>query len=505
MRNHKLNAAISAALGLGGLMAAPIVHGQTVATCATAETTAATPKLYIAGSSAAQTGFFSGLATSVFGGFGNMLLFNGTNSTGNSVTNFQAYCGTPVSGNPLNLPTSGIALIYYRAEGGSISGALPIAAGSNPPANTTGTGVTKQLQQLSINSVSSNSLCAASVTPATTTTPMEITCSIAGTSSANGATDSFGPTGLQEAYVDIGITDVEPGLLGATVNYPTAYATSVYGSVTAANLAGLTTTPAFSQTFGFFINNSAFTGGAVLDFSADTYRNIWAKNYTNWDQVPTSSGALASTTSVPIVLINREQGSGSRAAANVFLQSAGCAGGGNGVPKTTSGSTDGWATKEVLVEVGATSGAIGYASIDNSGKVTNANLANLNGLNPTPPNGNLEAAAGEYPFWYEAKYVQNAAAAGLNGGAGQDGNGTATTVQTAIFTNQALNSPVANVPHWKQIGIIPGSGQVGGTGGVGSSGGNITGSGTTGTDGVEIYINGFTRGGNSCARFPGEG
>jgi hypothetical protein len=501
MRNFKIDAAVGAALGLGALIAAPLAHAQTlsVATCAGYESTAGTPKLYMGGSSAAQTGFFTNLATNVYGGFANMLLLNGTNSTGNSVTNFQAYCGSAISGNPLNLPV-GPALIYYRAEGGSVTGALPIAAGSNPPTNTVGVGTTYKLQELSIQGVNTNSLCGA-ITAATGTAPNEVTCSIAGTSSSNGTNDSFGPTGLQSTYIDIGITDVEPGLLGqisSTVagNYPTAYSTTVYGSVTATQLSGLTAIRAFSQTFGFFINNTTFTGGAALDFSADTYRNIWKKGYTNWENVPTSQGVPASTSSVPIILINRENGSGSKSATQAFLYNYPC-NTTNSLAKTTSPNTDGWATKEVLVTVGANPGAITYASIDNAGKVSTAFLANMNGLAPT----NLLTSTGAWPFWVESFYVENSNAASMNSGNGQDGNGTAATVQAAIFSSYELNVPASNVPHNAQIGVIPGTGG-GSAGTIASSDGSVTASGTVGGNGKTIYVNAMTRNGNTCSAYP---
>jgi hypothetical protein len=500
MRNFKIDAAVGAALGLGALIAAPLAHAQTpsIAQCAGYEAIATTPKLYMGGSSAAQTGFFTNLATAVYGGFGNMLLFNGTNSTGNSVTNFQAYCGSAISGNPLNLPV-GPALIYYRAEGGSVTGALPIAAGSNPPTNTVGVGTTYKLQELSIQSVNSNSLCGA-VTAATGSAPAEVTCSIAGASSTNGTNDSFGPAGLQSTYIDIGITDVEPGLLGAVSsatagNYPTAYSTSVYGSVTGAQLSGLQAIRAFSQTFGFFINNSNFTGGAALDFSADTYRNIWKRGYTNWENVPTSQGVPASTTSVPILLVNRENGSGSKAATQAFLYNYPC-NTTNSVAKTTSPNTDGWATKEVLVTVGASPGAITYASIDNAGKVSTALLANMNGLTPS----NLLTSTGAWPFWVESWYVENTNAANLSSGAGQDGNGTAATVQAAIFSSYELNVPAANVPHNAQIGVIPGTGG-GSAGTIPSTGGNVVASATV-DNGKTVYVNALTRSGNTCSAYP---
>lgn len=490
MRNSKIRAAVSAALALAGLAAGSVVHAAapTLASCQAAEATA--NKLFVAGSSAAQSGFSIAIGVNLFGGLANELLFNGTNSSANSVTNFQAYCGVAASGNALGITAGNNVIVYYRAEGGSVSGALPVAAGSNPPLNTTSTGVAKTLQFLSVNSAVSNSLCTA-VTAATSTAPNATTCNIAGTSSANGPTDSFGPTGLQSAFVDIGVTDVEPGILG-TVNYPTAYSTSVYGSVTAAQLASLTTVPAFSQAFGFFINNSTFTGGATLDFSAATYQGIFDGTYSNWQDVPTTSGAPASTTSVPIKIVNREVGSGTRSSTNIFLFNYAC-GAKTGTNATAAGLTDGWATKEVLTTVGANPGAITYASIDNAGKVTNANIANLNGLNPTgTPAGNLLASSGSWPFWFEATYVENTAAANLNGGTGQDRLGTAAAVQNAIFNNNVLVD-VATAPHSKQVGIIPGSGD------NLSANGNVTGTASTGANGVTIYTNAFTRGGNSCA------
>lgn len=487
MRNSTLQVAIATVLGVGGLVAASTASASpTVANCAAFEAATATEKLFIAGSSAAQTGLLAQIAANVFGGIGNPLILNGTNSSANSVTNFKAICGTTVSGATAYGFGSGVnAIIYYRAEGGSVAGALPIAAGSNPPANTTATGVTKKLQFLSVSGANTSGLCAA-VVAATATTPATATCNIAGTSSANGTNDSFGPTGLQNAFVDLGVTDVEPGLLG-TVNYPTAYTTSVYGKVSASQLGGLSTVPAFSQAFGFFVNTSGFGATApTLDLSSDTVRAIFNGTYTDWSAVPTTSGKPASTVGQAIKIVNRENGSGSKASTQAYLYNYGCVGGpASGANVTTAPLTDGWATKEVLVTVGANPGAITYASIDNAGSVANTTLANLDGLVPT----NLLASTDSYHFWVESFFVPNNAAATAN----QDSHGTATNVINAISTNGAFVNQ-AGAPHNAQIGIIPGSGTTNG-----GTGGNVVGTADTGANGKTIYINAFTRGGSTCA------
>ena len=448
-----------------GLVTLDYSFGPTLASCVAAEGQASTNKLYIAGSSAAQDGFVQAVANDLFGGVGSEIVFK---AAGN--LDFRAYCGIAAAGTS-GIPAGNIVVVYYRGEGDSVVGALPIVSG-------------KPVKQLSLTDANKHGLIGACAPDPNNSNVSTCPVSIAGASAANGPNDSFGPNGLQEAFVDFGITDVEPGVLSG-VNYPTEFTAGTYGTATGLQLATLNTTPAFSQAFGFFVNNTGFTGGAALNFSTDTIVAIFNGTYTNWDEVTTESGVLASTTPVTIKIVNQVLGSGSRAAANIFLYNYGC-GARNGVIATSPALSDGWSAREVLNTVAANPGAITYASIDNANAVTGATLVSLDGLVPT----NLLASTGDYPFWYEATYVTNPAAQMLNANTGQDGNGTAANFVNWVFgLNELLDQ--ASAPHTAQVGIIPGSGD------NPSAGGNIL--GTASTLGGTTYINAFTRGGNSCA------
>src|SRR5271165_4308996 len=327
MRNLKIQAAVSAALGIAGLAAGGAAQAfPTYAQCIADEGNPAVPKIYLAGSSAAQNGIQQSLVNDLFNVYANVTLFKSSGTV-----NFQLVCGTAGKANPLVAVGNDI-LIYYRAEGGSVAGALPIA--------TTSFGVqgNAPINQLQLATVPQGA-CAPDGTGLNT-----CAVTVAGVSVTNGPTDSFGPAGVQKKLVDFGITDVEPGLLGG-VNYPTAYNAAVYGTATPAQLSGLSKAAAFSQAFGFFINNSAFTGGAALDFSTDTIRAVMNGTYTDWNFVPTTSGKPATTTTPALIyIVNRENGSGSKAATQNYLYGYGC-GASTGLAPTAASLADGWATQ----------------------------------------------------------------------------------------------------------------------------------------------------------------
>src|ERR1700735_1629056 len=208
MRNLKIAAAVS--LALGGMSAA---HAQvTVTQCK------GTPAdtLYIAGSSAAQNAFGAALATDLFGGASNELTFKASNG------NFEAFCGLAAAGNTAGITAGNLVVVHYRAEGGSVVGALPIVA--NKP-------------------VKFLDLTNAAVTSTSVTT--------GGTSELQGPTDAWtGP--LTEHTVEVGVTDVEPGIL-VGANYPTTYSTTVFGTATTAQLSTLSHTALFQEIYGIFV------------------------------------------------------------------------------------------------------------------------------------------------------------------------------------------------------------------------------------------------------------
>ena len=427
MRNMKIASAV--ALALGSIPAA-YATAPTLANCQSP-----TDSLFLAGSSAAQKGFLAAVNTDGLGG--NAVTYTASNG------NFEALCG--ISSNASLAPVGNSVVIHYRAEGGSVVGALPIVSG-------------KPIKFLDLS----------------TATTLGGALATTGTSATVGTTDGWGGA-LTSHTVEVGITDVEPAqFVGA--NYPSLYSPTVFGSATPSALAGLTKTPVVDQVFGLFVNTSGFNGGGTgqaVDLSRETVAAILKGTYTDWKQVPTSSGGQVSTTPVGITVVNREAGSGSRTGASIYFLGYNC-------PQTASTindptpASDGYATGDVLATATATPGAITYASIDNAGK-PNLTTVSLSGVAPS----NLAATSGAYDWWFEAQLIK--------------GNITSTggsTIYTFLTTEL---SKVATAAHFADVLAIPGvAGNVKAVPVVASP----PPAGTTGT--TTIYVNPFTRSNNSC-------
>jgi len=434
MNNVKIAAAV--ALALGGYSS---VHAAAVtpAQCATPN-----DSIYVAGSSAAQPAFPLALAADLFDANG-VTTISATGGNGN----FKAYCGFAKAGNSAGLATGDIVTVYYRAEGGSVVGALPIVSG-------------KPIKQLDL------------------TLPG---CAVAGpvvngTSATVGTTDGW--TGCVSAHkVEMGVTDLEPTVF-TPPNYPSAYSVTVFGSANKTQLANLTSTRLFQQVFGLFVNTSGINGlgtGQAIDITRQTAASILEGNYTDWAAVPTATGTAVSSVSAPITIVNREAGSGTRTGATIFFLGTNCV---NSAGTLFDPGPDGFATGDVLATAAATPGAITYASIDNNGKQANLSMAKIDNVTP----GNLVATSGEYGWWFEATAQK-----------GTFSSPNASALYT-FFTSGEL-SKVASAPHALDILAIP------------NLNGNtavvpVLGSAST-VGGVTIYVNPYTRGGNSCS-IPGE-
>jgi hypothetical protein len=306
---------------------------------------------------------------------------------------------------------------------------------------------------------------------------------VTGSSAANGTTDTW--TGCVATHgVELGITDLEPSVYVASAgNYPTAYSTAAFGTATPAQLTTLagTSKPLFQQVFGIFVNTSGISGGTVgqpLNLSKETVAQILSFHYKNWSAVPTATGGAVSSTSQTIVIKNREAGSGTRTGASLYFLGQECTNTPLALrdPAATS-SLDAYATSDVLKQAASTAGAITYASIDNSSKQSNLTMVSLSGVTPS----NLAAATGQYDYWYEAT-AQFGNTTGTSGGITSPGGAALATWLTGGEL-QAL----ATAPHATDINVIPGQG------------GNTAAVPLTSSAGTQtIYINPFTRGGNSC-------
>jgi hypothetical protein len=440
-RKVTLAAAIAAALGSAAAHAA-------LPTLAQIE--ASTNNVFIAGSSAAKNAILGALVTNVCGGAGNAFQFN---SAGNA--NFFAVSCVPVAA--ANAAAGGVYHFFYRDEGGSVVGMLPIVN-------------SKTINQLSLN---------AGTIGGCSSSPCNIT--VTGTSSANGTTDSFGPTGtVAKAPVDIGVADVEPAALTGN-NYPTPYSTTVWGATNNAGLAALGGTQLFGEVYALFVTtgivapatSTAFTE-SPLNLSLQTVQQILTHKIRNWNLVTDINGNAVVNAPLAITIVNREKGSGSRTATDLLVAGDVCTTG--GAPLfDAAGATDFFSTGDVLTAAVAVPGAITYATIDQV--KTGMTQVNLNGVTP----GNLAAATGVYPFWVEATFVVNPASTA-------DAN-------VMNFITAALQTE-ATAPHVKDVLAIPGV--PAGAGNVAHSLVNSTASTVTALGPDAIFTNPFTRGGITC-------
>jgi hypothetical protein len=445
VRNSKVAAAVAAVLAAGSAVASQPTPASAAAPAVS---------LYIAGSSAAKNAVLGALEANVCGG--SFSLFSSSGDT-----NFFAVSCTPAAAT--NLPSangSNIFTIWYRDEGGSVTGALPLVSGSS-------------INQLSL--------------AGATGSAGAYTVAVAGSSGTNGVDDTFA-SGVSKQPVQFGITDVEPGAL-ILDNYPTAYKSSVYGKATAGQLGNLSASTLFDQVFGIFVNTSggAFssseTGGQgkgpgaggvnQLNLPKDSIANILQGNVANWNAVSDTNGNAVTATSQPIVIVNREQGSGSRTATSIFFTDDECSTTATTIAESTGGTADFFSTGNVLAAANGIPGSITYASIDNAGSSSfpNLTLVNINGVVPSQ----LAAAAGEYSDWFEATGVTGPNFALL------------TTDQQGLISDLiAAFQTQATAPTTADILAIPGNST------------NTAALPISGTKSNSIYINSYTRSGVSC-------
>lgn len=431
-----ITASVAAALAAGTAYAGAPSLGAAAAPAAS---------LVISGSSAAESSVASALGTDLCGGAANMLTVQ---SSGNK--NFYAFsCVTAIAAGAV--PANTLVTIYYRTEGGSVTGALPIVSG-------------KQIKRLNL----SDSSCVS--TGANTAT-----CTVSGVTATNGPNDSWTGAVVNDT-VQLGVTDVEPGKLTG-LNYPSNYSTAVFGTATPAQLAGLNHVPAIQQVFGIAVNTSGLTlaKAGQVNLTRESVANILNLSYTDWSSVPDAlTGNAVSSTAAAITRIDREPGSGTRTSANIYFLNYPCSSL-SGIANY-SGEALNYSTGDELSLANSTPGAIAYASIDNllppkNTAYTNLVLATINGVTPST----LAAATGEYDYWFEATLVPNSSV-----------TGSAAQLSTWL---QGDLPKLAAAPLAADVNVIP------------NIGGNTAtvplASRTSGS--ITIYINPYTRGGNSCA------
>jgi ABC-type phosphate transport system substrate-binding protein len=411
-----------------------------------------TVALTMAGSSAAAPAVANFIENTVCGGTANVLAVTSAGGT----KNFLAYsCQIPAEiddpiGSGAPILAGSVVTVYYRTEGGSVVGALPVA-----------TNHTIKRLLLSDSSCTGSGLSGA--------------CTVNGSTTTSGLNDTWAGA-VTNDVVQLGVTDVEPGQLTAN-DYPTNYASSAFGSATPAQMRGLTTSPLLQQVFGLYVNTSG-QGLSSLNISKETAANILNGTYKDWSKVPDINGQPLTTTSHAITRIQREPGSGTRTAANIYFLNYQCGSTASTPPRP--GETLNFSTGDELTAVNSTPGAIGYASIDNtlsgpnSTKFPNLALVHINNVTPNT----TVAASGQYDFWFEATLVPNPT---VNANS-----------QTATLSDylQANLPDLSTAPALPDINVIP----------FASANNNPTvplttngGSGTT-----LVNVNPFTRSGNSC-------
>ncbi len=426
--------AAAAAVGVVATGAAQAA-APTLAQVQAAITAGTAKQFWISGSSAAKNGLKTFIGANICGGAANLTTFSSAAPVSNP--DFNAFACTATAG-----PTNGsLTVVYYRAEGGSVVGVLPIFNNA-------------AINQLDLSAA--NTTCVLGVAP-------NYNCPIAGTALANGPSDGWGPGGVVKVISDLGISDLEPdAFVGNNSPYvagpPAGYVPGTFGAAaTQAQLHGMNHTTIFQQTFEIVANTTL--GAAPFSLSREAVANILAGNYIDWSAVPSfgaaSPGATVKAAATPIFVCNREVGSGTRTGADIFFLGDHCTPGASAIAEHAGGAvSDNFATSDLLVCVngnGAANGApagaiaIGYVSIDNNSKIgagtanPNVMAVNLDGVVAS----NYNTAIGNYGWAFEATAQPNAAsvnpvAAGMN-----------------TFLVPALQA-AATAPQSTQVNAIPG-------------------------------------------------
>jgi hypothetical protein len=478
MLNHRIAAAVSAAIGL-------VAASGAFATAPNAAAAgAATHKVFVAGSSAAAAGFLNFVENQLCDQTIGFSQFNTPTTTAN-LPDFRAVSCTMKDSSVF--PVSSTVTVWYRAEGGSAFGVLPVL---NNVA----------IKQLDLASGAVG--CVTATNTAFTGANVQWSCSgVGGQASAVGSSDGW--TGaIQTKAIDIGVSDLEPGVFGnihlgnakvtpgggnhdpaAVVGGTPTYSTAVTGTDKGVSVINGTLLPTalFQQVFGFAVNNSI----TVTDLPKSQLAAIFQGLVTDWSKVSTATNTKVTAASTHITVCNRETGSGTRAATDIFLGDTGCTNlGSTTALKNFNGvgqPADNLQTFAELDCVNTNANSIGYASIDNlsASKISatwpSIHALSIDGVAPSLTAGGI----GSYGFVFEATAQENPVAPSADGdtfyqnvvasGTLQDVNTTSNSAQ--VLAIPGFGSNTAQVPLF-----TPGG---------------------TGTN-KNVPVSDFTRGGNSC-------
>lgn len=364
-------------------------------------------KLVIAGSSAFQNAFENALKNHVCSSTAEYTKYLGSVTSGTAPNNFAGYtCNTTaITGSSQKL------IVFYRSEGGSAFGFGPsVHAGMN----------VYRLQ------LKSTSVCGAPADP----TKSDYDCSVG--SGFDGVQDTFGGAGdpsvntanAVQGAVDLGFLDEEPVMFVGT-NYPLA--TKLSGiqdaDYTAATNAA---SPLVLQSFGIYLHNKTGEGSAqdqlnsVTGLSREVLADIFRGKYRNWNKVPkrsadgTTNGTVT-TSSLPIVVCRRENGSGTQVAAAVFFHHTNCGGSDEFVTGPTTAGTTGTyfvksntSTGNERTCIDTYPGAIGFISAE--ADAGSRRMIQVDGKgSPSSETGNdlgVATSVGDYEYAFEMTAIK---------------------------------------------------------------------------------------------------
>jgi hypothetical protein len=317
---------------------------------------------------------------------------------------------------------------------------------------------------------------------------------VTGSASANGTADSWGGA-VTTHVVDIGVSDLEPQVFGTLVGSSThavagggnhdpfgSYSTALTGASdqkVSKIISSLTSTDVFQQVFGFAVHTSL----GITDLPKDQIAAIFDGLVSDWANVSTGANTKVKSSTTPIVICNREVGSGTRAAADIFLNGTGCTNVGSTTKLTDQPGqpADNLQTFAELDCVNTHTNSIGYASIDNltSAKIAatwpNINAISVSGVAPST----TAAGIGSYGFVFEAAANENP----THVGSGDDADTFYGAVSAAL---QDVNTTSTSAQVLAIPGLTPNN-----TATVPLTKGSVA-------PNTNVQVSDFTRGANSC-------
>jgi hypothetical protein len=321
---------------------------------------------------------------------------------------------TSAAGNTaLGLSASENILVFYKFNGGSFpNGAFPFTGASGSAPSTLAYPLTSAIAT----SVATGVTFATSVGPVPSAPTYEFT-----------ATNTT--TNLQSP--DWGLTDVEVPLFNSLVNLGTTKA------LNAAQLGNISGSAIYDDVFGLAITNAAFNGAAFgghpkTGFTKAEVTGILTGAVTNWNQLFADDGTALP--SVPVWLLDRAAGSGTKASGNNYFLAnpAALAAGGALTPKNSAGPTPAGQTTlsltggyEDVNEASTAATVLDLIAANGAGKPAFAILSG-----EFPPAGNQSGGTNQYAF------------ASLDGafidtqGTGDNINGTVATKYTNVVTGK---------------------------------------------------------------------